>query len=129
MDRAKLGIPFGLLFEEPAPEPRDLITPTYDESSDLSCVETSEGKRVPYVELSRSVMTETVTRVVNEVTDEDESLSMQCVETQTETKVIVETTDRDPGIDVARWLGIAGTQTITEVRAESTDTDLEDDSC
>ena len=102
MEKQKRIIPFGLLFEEAAPQSQGLIVPTYDEETDLSYVEDLQGHWVPYVEFSGATGT------------------------QTETKVRRETTDTDPGDDRAGFSAI-GTNTLTEVRAESTDTDPEDD--
>lgn len=95
-------IPFGLLFEEAAPRPEDLITPTYDEETDLSYVENLQRHRVPYVEFHGATGTQTVT------------------------EVRAEATDTDPGDDHATFSAI-GTITQTKVVAESTDTDPEDD--
>jgi len=103
MEKQDRAIPFGLLFEETAPHPQGLITPTYDEETDLSYIKDSQGRRVPYVEFSGATST------------------------QTETKIRRETTDRDLAGDNAWFCGSAGTQTITFVEAESTDTDPGDD--
>lgn len=95
-------VPFGLLFEEVAPEPQGLIIPVYDESQDLSCIQDPEGKWIPFVEFEQSVGTQTGTKIRREVTD------------------------TDPGDDQQN-LAVVGTMTVTEVRKEATDTDPEDD--
>ena len=43
MKETSSRIPFGLIFEEPAGQPHDLIMPVYDEETDLSYVEDAEG--------------------------------------------------------------------------------------
>lgn len=103
MEKQERPIPFGLLFEEAAPQPQGPIIPTYDEDTDLSYVKDSRGRRVPYVELSGAIGTHTGTKIRSEITD------------------------TDPEDDNARFFGSLGTVTVTLVEAETTDTDPEDD--
>jgi len=130
MEKQERSIPFGLLFEEAAPQPQSLIMPTYDEETDLSYVEDSQGRRVPYVQLSRVAGTRTATKVWREITDtdpEDDRAGFPAIGTNTLTAIRAESTDTDPEDDNPRFFGSLGTGTMTLVEAESTDTDPEDD--
>jgi len=130
MEKQERSTPFGLLFEEAAPQPQDLIMPTYDEETDLSYVEDSQGRRVPYVEFSRAIGTRTATLVRREITDtdpEDDRAGSYATGTSTLTEVRSESTDTDLEDDNPRFFGSLGTITVTAVEAETTDTDPEDD--
>jgi hypothetical protein len=130
MEKQEGAIPFGLLFEEAAPLPQDMIVPTYDEDTDLSYIKDPQGRRVPYVEFGRAIGTRTETKVWRETTDtdpEDDRTSLSATGTTTLTEVRIESTDTDPEDDNARFFGSLGTETITLVQAEPTDTDPEDD--
>ncbi len=130
MEKQKRAVPFGLLFEEVAPQPQGLIMPTYDEATDLSYVEDSQGHRVPYVEFSGATGTRTETKIRSEITDtdpEDDRTGFSTTGTNTLTEVRAESTDTDPEDDNARFFGSLGTDTLTLVEAEPTDTDPEDD--
>lgn len=126
MDGKQTNIPFGLLFEEAAPEPRGLIVPTYDEEADLSYVVDSAGHRIPYVEFTAAIGTETHTRIASESVDEDEN-RLGFLGTETATKVRIEATDRDPEGNKPRPIVSLGTESVTLIQSESTDTDPEDD--
>ena len=130
MEKQDRAIPFGLLFEEAVPHPQGLIMPTYDEETDLSYVKDSQGRRVPYVELSRAIGTQTETKVWRETTDtdpEDDRAGHSTTGTQTITAIRAESTDQDPANGNARFFGSVGTQIITLVEAEPTDADAGDD--
>jgi len=130
MEKQERTIPFGLLFEEAASPPQGLIMPTYDEETDLSYVEDSQGHRVPYVEFNVATGTQTETKVRRETTDTDpgdDRTGFSATGTTTLTEVRVESTDTDPEDDNARFVGSVGTDTITLVQAKPTDTDPSDD--
>jgi hypothetical protein len=127
MDKANKPAPFGLLFEEPASRPPNPILPVYDEDTDLSYVEDSDGHQVPYVEFVSAIGTETNTRIAVEAPDEDKDYPGQLAGTHTVTKMQLEPTDPDPENDTRLIFGNAGTQTATAVEVESSDTDPEDD--
>jgi hypothetical protein len=130
MKKQDRAIPFGLLFEEIAPHPQGLITPTYDEEMDLSYVKDSQGHRVPYVEFSGATSTETETRIRGETTDrdlaDDNAWFCEGAGTQTITFVEAEPTDEDPGDNQGysiMWRFLASTDTFTKEEKESTDQD------
>lgn len=130
MAESDRAIPFGLLFEEWAPEPQSFIAPTYDEGRDLSYVEDPQGQWIPYVEFGGALGTTSVTNVRKEDTDtdpEDDRADLYVVgATATHTKVKAESTDADPDDDREYRpvrAPLVGTHTVTEVRAESTDKD------
>jgi hypothetical protein len=127
MDKGNKPTPFGLLFAEPATQPPSPIVPTYDEDTDLSYVEDPAGRRVPYVELTDTIRTETQTRIASEATDEDENHLSQFVGTHTFTEIELEPTDPDPEDGSRLALGNVGTDTVTLIEAEPTDTDPGDD--
>jgi len=122
----EVPIPFGLLFEEPAAQPQGLIIPIYDEETDLSYVEDSNSRLIPYVEFTEAIGTETHTRVAGEPVDEDKNRFSRFAGTDTVTEVEIEATDTDPGDDM-RFVGRLGTETATLVKGEATDTDPGDD--
>ncbi len=99
MNKKEKALPFGLLFEEVAPFPHGLISPVYDEGTDLSYVEGANGSRIPYVEFSSVLGTATITAVNDEDTDEDEDRLYQLTGTATATKADGEDTDEDPDDD------------------------------
>ena len=103
----KTKIPFGMLFEEFIAEASgDTIDPEYDPFEGLSYTLDSEGRRIPYVTQTwAAVGTQTGT----------------CTKVQQDS----EDTDADPSLFPNRnpKPGITGTQTITKVRAETTDAD------
>jgi hypothetical protein len=130
MKQQEAAIPFGLLFEEAALQPKGLIMPTYDEETDLSYVEDSQGHWVPYVEYSGVVGTRTETKVWRETTDtdpQDDRTGHSVTGTATVTEVRTEVTDTDPEDDSVRSFGSLGTETVTLVESEPTDTDPGDD--
>lgn len=130
MEKQERTTPFGLLFEEAAPQPQGLIMPTYDEETDLSYVEDLQGHRVPYVEFSGATGTRTATKVRRETTDTDpgdDRTGFSAIGTATLTEVRAESTDTDPEDDNARFVGNVGTDTITRIQAEPTDTDPRDE--
>ena len=102
MDNMHRIIPFGLLFEEPVPSPREPVVAIYDEQADLSYAEDSNGRRIPWVELGLAG-TDTFTKAEGEGTDRD----LQ---------------DDQRGYRRVRR-SLSGTDTITEVAAEPTDRD------
>ena len=109
MDKRGKVIPFGLLFEEVAPQPQGLIMSTYDEETDLSYMEDSQDHRIPLVEISGAVGTQTMTAAAEEKTDTDPgddyvgsvpnreyyAAGRFLAGTETFTKQEKETTDRD----------------------------------
>jgi len=101
MNKKEKALPFGLLFEEAAPLPQGLVSPVYDEDTDLSYVKDADGSRVPYVEFCGILGTQTVTEVKDEETDEDEEEERfnQLMGTDTATKADGENTDEDPDDD------------------------------
>lgn len=123
-------VPFGLLFEEPAAQPQNLVMPVYDEETDLSYVEDPAGRLVPCVELTGVLGTQTnVTKIWTDPPDtdpEDDRQGFVHLGTMTLTKVRNESTDTDPEDDRSYFSNL-GTRTLTEVQVESTDTDPEDD--
>ena len=131
MEKQKRAAPFGLLFEEVAPPPQDIIVPTYDEDTDLSYVKDSQGRLVPYVEAGRVVSTATLTKVRVESTDtdpeDDDARFFGNLSTVSMTRIRAESTDTDPDDDNARFFGNLATESATFVQMESTDTDPEDD--
>jgi hypothetical protein len=122
-------IPFGLLFEEPAPQPRDLVVPIYDEEKDLSYVEDFRGQRVPYVEFNENTGTQTATKVHRESTDTDptdDRANLSVMGTTTSTSIRAESTDTDPQDDQVRRSPngpLVSTETLTRIRRENTDRD------
>lgn len=123
-------VPFGLLFEEVAPQPQGLVMPTYDEETDLSYVEDLKGHWIPYVEFVQAAGTQTETRLRREETDTDpgeDHISLSGIGTNTFTEVRTESTDTDPGDDNAQSFAGLGTNSMTLIASESTDTDPEDD--
>jgi hypothetical protein len=71
MNNKRKPIPFGLLFEEVAPQPSELIIPLYDEEADLAYVIDSQGHRIPFVECCELTSTDTFTKAAGEPTDKD----------------------------------------------------------
>lgn len=65
------SVPFGLLFEELAPDVQHHVLPIYDEEEGLSYAKDLQGHLVPYVEIAQATGTETITRVRDESTDAD----------------------------------------------------------
>ncbi len=127
MNEERCCMPFGLVFEEEARQPEKLISPSYDEGTDLSYVEDSEGHKIAYVEFGNiSVGTDTATKALPETADrdfvDDDAASFAKWGTQTITAVAEESTDEDEDVDVSKHTG-TGTETLTEVRSESTDED------
>lgn len=127
MEQRKKATPFGLFYEEPASQPQSHVIPTYDEETDLSYLEDQDGSRVPYVEITSNICTETQTRIADEAPDEDENYISQFAGTHTVTKMELEPTDPDPADDPCLTFGNAATQTATAIEAESSDTDPGDD--
>jgi hypothetical protein len=126
-----MNIPFGLLFEENAKNPKTIVAPIYDEDRDLSLIEDASGRMVPLVELDFGVGTDTKTKIHQESTDTDpgdDHPRLSITGTTTVTEVRSETTDTDPEDDTRQFQGFGlGTDTGTAVQAETTDTDPEDD--
>ncbi len=120
-------IPFGLIFEERAPQPEASTPLVYDEYSDISYVRCADGRLVPCVEFSGAGRTTTETRVATESSDQDVEHPSRFTGTQTESKVWTEETDTDPSDDHSNARAWFGTHTMTAVRAESTDTDPGED--
>jgi len=81
--------PFGITFAESVPTVRAGLVPVYDEDTDLSYVETLDGQRTPFVEISLQ-RTQTFTKVRQEETDADPS-----IRTGTETREAPESADSD----------------------------------
>ncbi len=112
MENQKNSIPFGLLFEELAPQPETLYVPIYDESTDVSYIEDTQGRRIACVEYHATAE------------------NNQLAGTMTVTETAVEATDTDPEQD--RPLGfehgnhLAGTMTVTKTATEPTDNDPSD---
>jgi len=127
MSDRKKTVPFGLLFEETAPQPCNLMTPIYDEETDIAYVEDSKGRRSPYVEFAGTMGTETATKVETETPDEDPedyvSKLSGVMGTDTITAVEAETTDTDPEDDHTRSFSSLGTETMTRVQLEAPDED------
>ena len=126
----KRAILFGLLFEEVAPQPQGLLMPTYDEETDLSYVQDREGHRIPYVELGGALGTQTETKAQGETTDTDpgdDRFGSVATSTGTSTKVRGQTMDTNSQHDDARYLALLGTDTVTRIDRETTDTDPGDD--
>ncbi len=97
MNHLRTPIPFGILFMEPAPQPKSLLTPMYDEVTSISFVEDSQGRQVPYVEFEGAIGTDTETFVTNETTDRDEERLSALSTVDTVTKAAEpETTNDDP---------------------------------
>ena len=116
--------PFGMLFEEQAPEmPLNILIPEYDAHIALSFITDEMGRQVPFVENGCVAMaTQTFTNVKKETTDADPgrpSTLLPGLPTGTETKIRAEETDSD----YHPWLAKMQTQTFTEVKKEATDTD------
>ncbi len=101
MPTIRNGLPFGLLFEEPAPAPRRSVIPQYDERADLSFAQDQDGHWVPYVELRLSG-TDIETRAQGEPTEGDQA---SCIESR------------------STWRPLASTDTFTKVAKEETDSD------
>lgn len=115
--------PFGLLFEEPASSYQDFPQLIYDEEKDMSFIEVANGGRVPFVEHSEALATDTITKVTGEPTDQDWS-NHKLMATITITAVINETTDQDPDNEpgaVLNQLPMLATTTKTNAVCESTD--------
>jgi hypothetical protein len=94
-------IPFGILFEERRIiSSQKIVTPEYDPVEGVSYIINLDGRRVPYIEWIWT------------------SFSTQ---TGLATKVNTDPTDTDPGDDSPYYL--AGTQTFTEIKEETTDKD------
>ena len=93
--------PFGVLFEEHAPEAVIFPAPDFDTRTDISYFRGPDGRLVPYVEVG-PMGTDTATKIRRESTDtdaEDEHGTVHqpltLVGTDTFTKQEKETTDRD----------------------------------
>ena len=71
MVQRDIPIPFGLHFMEDVTEEATNQVPFYDEDTDMSYVEDSEGRRMPFVELKVASGTETSTEIRVEGTDHD----------------------------------------------------------
>jgi hypothetical protein len=130
MKKRETTVPFGLLFEESAPQPRNQVEPTYDEETDISYVIDSEKRKIPYVECGSFTGTNTATKVYRETTDTDpgEDQTRFSVEgTTTVTRIKQESTDTDPENDHSCFFGALATESVTLVQAEATDTDPEND--
>jgi hypothetical protein len=129
MGKQDMNIPFGLLFEEVAPNPKVTILPSYSEEKDLSFVEDAHGQPIPYVEFGASTGTLTETKVHQEGTDtdpEDDHAGFSYTGTTTSTAVEAEMTDTDPSDDHEHqpvWRSFMGTDTFTEAAGEPTDKD------
>jgi len=90
--------PFGLLFEEAAPDLVEEIAPIYDESNDMSFVKDSEDRLIPFVIAAGPQTTGTVTKAFPETTDQDFTKSLfknTPTKTETVTFVMKEDTDSD----------------------------------
>jgi len=119
---SKKAMPFGLVFQEPAVDPGEMLVPIYDEDRDMSFVE-KDGEAVPFVTVASAGMaTRTMTEVAREPTDQDFdpanpawSLGML-----TKTKIEREPTDRAPSMSLVSMMA---TQTGTAVARENTDQD------
>jgi hypothetical protein len=128
MNKTEQHVPFGLLFEETAPEPEELVTPIYDEGKDYSCIQV-QGEWVPVVELTKHMGTQTATKSFRETTDTDPGDDRQRVaslDTQSITFVASESTDTDPEEDNKndrRSRAFLSTQTVTSIKEEATDED------
>jgi hypothetical protein len=118
-------VPFGLLFEESAQSSQVMISPVYDEEKDLSFVQDSSGKFIPYVELRDALGTQTLTESGGESNDEDEENSARLTGTRTETLADGENTDEDDDRRYSYFLSI-GTQTATKADGETIDEDPND---
>jgi len=124
--KRETNIPFGLLFEETAPQPQDLVVPQYDEAADISYVEGPAGNRIPYVEIRSAIGTQTETKAQGEPTDTDpgdDRTSFVATGASTFAEVRVESTDTNFEDDNARSFGRLGTDTVTRISGEPTDTD------
>lgn len=126
MNGQNSSIPFGLMYEESAPRPEQLAVPVYDEAADLSYIRAPDGRRVPYVESAGVTGTETVTMIEEERTGEAECWLNQIAGTETVTKARSETTDVLPEAAASDRTTICATQTLTRVRSETTDDDHQD---
>lgn len=92
---SKGKIPFGLLFEELLPELNSDVTPTYNEKLGISVIKDLNGELVPYVTAGGPDGTETVTKVAKESTDYSYRNSLNIQNTVTVTHVKREETDSD----------------------------------
>jgi hypothetical protein len=93
--------PFGILFQEHAPQPAGAVAAVYDARTDISYLRSADGRLLPYVEAA-SMGTDTAPKVLRETTDadaEDEHAPMSgavtLVGTDTFTKEEKEATDKD----------------------------------
>jgi hypothetical protein len=116
----KNRVPFGMLFEEPVSATSDVLHQIkYDHDLNISVVPNSERQFVPLVqEIWGAAATQTVTLVRSEATDQDPHLFL-LMGTETFTEVRQETTDSDK----PRHFPFLATETETKVRAETTDKD------
>jgi hypothetical protein len=112
--------PFGLIFAEPALLHAVTTSTNYDEAEDISFVLAPDGTRVPLVEFGVPTGTVSHTRVKNEETVADASISQ--LGTETMTKAQGEGTDSDDDSQLY-FAAMIGTQTLTRVSAEGTDAD------
>lgn len=121
-------LPFILLFEEPAPEPKSSLEPIYDEATGISYIKDAKGLLVPFVQIPSIEGTETFTRIEKESNDSDQQPTQIVLSTSTATAVKGEETDADPdgSEDSSTWP--FGTSTETFVVEETTDSDDEDQS-
>lgn len=119
MYNQEMSIPFGLLYEEVAPNPREIFHPTYDEMEDLSFLEDGQGRRIPFVEFGNDFGTQTETYVYRESTDTDpgdDHSNVVVLATETSTAVKAETTDTDPEEDNTQSSRRFGIDTVTAIR-------------
>ena len=112
MEKQELVVPFGMLFEEPATQLPGLIKPIYDEETALSYAVGNDGVRVPFVNLG-SLGTDMFTKQHGEATDSDQQAFGGVVATQTITEVEAEVTDSDIDSNVSRHCANMSTNTMT----------------
>jgi hypothetical protein len=115
----KNRVPFGMLFEEPVLATNDVLPQIkYDHDLNISVVP-NETQFVPLVqEIWDTNGAQTVTLVRSEVTDQNSHL-FSLMGTETFTEVRQETTDSDK----PHHFPFLATQTETKVRRETTDKD------
>lgn len=114
------GVPFGVLFQEPAADLGQVEIPIYDENREISLVQ-RDGEAVPFVTAAPAAMaTQTLTEAAGESTDKDfdpRSLAWS-LSTFTTTKMERDPTDRDRSLSLAV---VMATQTGVAVTREDTD--------
>lgn len=101
MQKMKTHVPLGLLFEEPVPEHRDTVVPTYDDEADLSYID-YDGRRVPWAGIVEAVMVDAGAKTRNPFDVYSEA---------------------DGRLRVLIQDSLMGTETVTKIMNESTDTD------